>query len=54
VEVAGSVLFTTDFIGAVRIIARKASAAPYYIEWETQITTIAGSMVSAIALQQSE
>ena len=50
-ESSGSVSFTTDFIGAVKIEARKASAAPFYIPWETQITTISNAAVEAVALQ---
>ena len=51
-EIAGSVSFVTDFIGAISIEARKASSAPYYIAWLTQVTTIAGATVTATALQQ--
>jgi hypothetical protein len=51
-EVGGTVTFTTDYTGAVAIEARKASGSPYYIPWNTQITTISGSTVSATALQQ--
>lgn len=51
-EASGAISFSTDYIGAIAIEARKASAAPYYIPWNTQITSIAGSTVSATALQQ--
>lgn len=51
-ESSGVATFTTDYIGAVSIEARKASGSPYYIPWNTQVTTISGSTVSATALQQ--
>jgi hypothetical protein len=51
-ESGGSVSFTTEYIGAINIEARKASSAPYYIPWVTQITSISGSTVNATALQQ--
>jgi hypothetical protein len=44
--------FQTEYIGAVLIEARKASAAPYYIPWVTQVTTVSGATVYATALQQ--
>jgi hypothetical protein len=47
----GSVAFLTDYVGAVNIEARKASAAPYYQPWVTQITTIADALTQATALQ---
>lgn len=52
VESSGSVSFQTEYIGAINIEARKASASPYYIAWVTQITSISGQTVSATALQQ--
>jgi hypothetical protein len=51
-ESSGAAAFTTEYIGAVSIEVRKASGAPYYIPWVTQLTTISGSTVSATALQQ--
>lgn len=51
-ETSGSVSFSTDYIGAIAIEARKASASPYYLPWVTQITTVSGSTVTATALQQ--
>lgn len=51
VETAGVVSFQTDFVGAVNIEARKASAAPYYQPWLTQITTAADLTTLATALQ---
>lgn len=51
-EVAGTVSFTTDYIGAVGIDARKASGSPYYLPWVTQVTTVANTTASATALQQ--
>jgi hypothetical protein len=51
-ESSGSVAFQTDHTGAIAIEARKASAAPFYIPWNTQLTPITNSTVSATALQQ--
>lgn len=51
-ETGGTATFTTDYTGAVAIEARKASGSPYYIPWNTVVTTISGSTVSATALQQ--
>jgi len=51
-EVGGTVLFSTDQIVPLSIEARKASAAPFYIPWQTQITPVADATVSAVALQQ--
>ncbi len=51
-ETAGVATFTTEYTGAVSIEARKASGSPYYIPWNTVITTVSGSTVSATALQQ--
>lgn len=52
VESSGAVSFSTDYIGAVAVEARKGSAAPYYQPWVTQLTTVSDSTVSAVALQQ--
>jgi hypothetical protein len=50
-EVSGTASFETEYVGDVSIEARKASAAPYYTPWNTQITTVAGITASAVALQ---
>ncbi len=50
-EGAGQVSFQTDFIGGVRIEARKASDAPFYQPWVTQLTTVADAVAQATALQ---
>ncbi len=50
-ESAGSVSFETDYIGAVNLEARKASSAPYYKPFVTQVTTVSDTTVSAVALQ---
>jgi hypothetical protein len=50
-ESAGVAAFETDYIGAVQVEARKASAAPYYQPWVTQVTTVAEATTGAIALQ---
>lgn len=52
VESSGAVSFTTDYVGAVAIEARKASSAPYYRPWASQITTVLGSTSAATATQQ--
>jgi hypothetical protein len=51
-EIAGVATFTTDRIVPLTIEARKASGAPYYLPWVTQVTPISGATVSAVALQQ--
>ena len=51
-ETGGVATFQTDYTGAVAIEARKASGAPNYIPWPTQITTVSGGTVTATALQQ--
>lgn len=51
-ESGGIASFTTDYIGAINIEVRKASGAPYYIPWVTQVTSVSGQTVSATALQQ--
>lgn len=50
-ETSGIVSFETDYVGAVNIEARKASATPFYQPWLTQITTVADATTTAIALQ---
>lgn len=50
-ESGGSVSFETDYIGAVNLEARKASSAPYYKPFVTQVTTVSDTIVSAVALQ---
>jgi hypothetical protein len=51
-EVSGVCTFTTDYIGPITIEARKASSAPFYQPWITQVTTTANATVTATALQQ--
>lgn len=51
-EYNNTVTFDTDYIGALKIEARKASSAPFYVPWITQITTVAGSTVNVTALQR--
>ena len=51
-ETGGSATFTTEYSGAIAIEARKASGAPNYIPWNTQVTPVAGGTVTATALQQ--
>jgi hypothetical protein len=51
-ETSGTATFTTEYVGAVSIEARKASSAPYYIPWNTVVTTVAGATSTATALQQ--
>jgi hypothetical protein len=51
-ESSGAVSFTTDYVGAVVIDARKGSNAPYYQPWVTQVVTVSNATVSATALQQ--
>lgn len=50
-ESGGVVTFTTEYIGTVRIEARKASSAPYYQPWVSQVTPVSGETVSTTALQ---
>lgn len=51
VESSGVVTFTTDQTVPLKITARKASSAPYYKEWVTQLTPVASVTTSAVALQ---
>lgn len=51
-ESGGVASFSTDYIGAINIEVRKATATPYYIPWVTQVTSVANTVVSAVALQQ--
>lgn len=50
-ESGGVVSFTTSYVGAVNIEARKASGSPYYQPWLTQITTVSDVTTFATALQ---
>jgi hypothetical protein len=50
-ESSGSASIVTDYIGEIKIIARKASAAPYYKEFQTVVTSVAGATTTATALQ---
>lgn len=51
-ESGGVATFTTEYAGAIAIEARKASGAPNYIPWPTQLTPVPGGTVTATALQQ--
>lgn len=52
-EVSGVVNFNSnEYVGAVSIEARNASAPPYYLPWVTQVVTVDGQTTTAIALQQ--
>jgi hypothetical protein len=51
-ESGGAISFETDYIGAIALEARKASAAPFYKPFVTQVTTVANTTASAVALQQ--
>ena len=53
-ESAGVAQFVTDYLGAIAIEARKASSAPYYKPWSTQITPVDGTTTVATALQESD
>lgn len=51
-ETAGICLFdSNEYTGAVAIEARKASGAPFYQPWVTQVTPAAGATTTATALQ---
>lgn len=50
-ESAGNASFQTDYIGAVKLTVKKASAAPFYKPWFSQVTTVSNATVSATALQ---
>ncbi len=50
-ESGGAISFQTDFVGAINLEARKASAAPFYQPWVTQVTTVADQTATATALQ---
>lgn len=51
-ESAGSVTFSVTQSGAIKIEARKASSAPYYRPWTTQLTPISGQTNTVTALQE--
>jgi hypothetical protein len=51
-ESSGAISFQTNYVGAINLEARKASAAPYYKPFVTQVTSVADATVSAVALQQ--
>lgn len=51
-ESGGQINFSTTFIGAIRVEARKASSSPYYKPWATQANTISGQTVEITALQE--
>jgi len=48
----GQISFQTEYIGGIRLEARKASTAPHYIPYVTQVTSISGVTTTATALQQ--
>jgi hypothetical protein len=50
-ETAGVVTFQTDQLVPLNIEVRKASAAPFFQPWVTQLTPVADTNVSATALQ---
>lgn len=51
-EVGGVVSFpTNEYVGNIKIEARKATSAPYYQPWETVVTTQANVTTTATALQ---
>lgn len=51
-ESGGQVSFSTTYIGAIRVDARKASASPYYKPWFSQANTVSGQTVEITALQE--
>lgn len=51
-ESAGSISFDTSYMGAIRLEARQATNEPYYKPFVTQVTSVANTTVSAVALQQ--
>jgi len=50
-ETAGAISFDTDYIGSVTVTARDASTTPYYQEWTSVGTTVAGQTTTFTALQ---
>ena len=51
-ESGGAISFETEYIGSIKLEARKASTQPYYVPYETQVVSISGQTVTATALQQ--
>lgn len=51
-ESGGAISFETDYMGAIALEARKASSAPFYKPFVTQVTTVANTTAAAVALQQ--
>lgn len=51
-ESGGQISFSTTYIGAIRVDARKASASPYYKPWFSQANTVSGQTVEITALQE--
>lgn len=51
-ESGGQISFSTTYIGAVRVDARKASASPFYKPWSSQTNTVSGQTVEITALQE--
>lgn len=52
IESSGSVTFSVSESGAIKVEARKASDAPYYKPWTTQLTPISGQTNTVTALQE--
>lgn len=53
-ESSNTVSFQTNYVGSINLEARKASSAPYYKPFVTQVTSVADATVSAVALQQTD
>lgn len=51
-ESTGSITFSTTYIGAIKLEARKASASPFYKPWVTLITPVSGQTSVVTALQE--
>ena len=52
VETAGSISFSTSYVGGFTVVARRASTSPYYREWFGQGTTVSGETSAFKAQQQ--
>lgn len=53
-ESSGSVAFTTDYLGAVYVEARKASAAPFYQPWVAQVTIAGDTNITALQVRDDQ
>jgi len=51
-EGGGIASFSTKYDQVVQIEVRKASAAPFYKPWITQVTPVGNSSITVIALQE--